>query len=150
MVGILQTALLGIDVIWLKFHWHCSQGSNEWYTGTGSYNSFKHIRRQAITWTNECLVHWRIYASLGLFRFWVQNVFLYTVMHFFITNKISTKMLLNGSLQFCGCLSRVMVISIMHMYIGILFIYTSIYMLRTRKFTYSSADSTLASIMAIH
>ena len=29
-------------------------------------NGLAPIRRQAIIWTNEVLVHWRIYASFGL------------------------------------------------------------------------------------
>ena len=32
----------------------------------GSDNGFSPNRREAIIWTNDGIVHWRIYASLGL------------------------------------------------------------------------------------
>ena len=42
-----------------KFHW------NWQCTSIGSGNGLAPNRRQAITWTNDDPVHWRIYASLG-------------------------------------------------------------------------------------
>ena len=35
-------------------------------SGIGSDNGLAHIRGQAIIWTNNGLIYWRIYASLGL------------------------------------------------------------------------------------
>ena len=43
----------------------CSQGSNWQYVRIGSVNGLAPNRRQAITWTNDDPVHWRIYAALG-------------------------------------------------------------------------------------
>ena len=44
----------------------CSQGSIWQYASVGSDNGFAPIWRQAIIWTNDGQVYWRIYASLGL------------------------------------------------------------------------------------
>ena len=49
----------------LRFHF-CSWGSNQQYSSIGSGNGLAPVRRQAIAWTNNGLVYWRIYASLGL------------------------------------------------------------------------------------
>ena len=50
----------------LKFHWNLFPGVQL----TISHHWFRYglvpVRRQAIIWTNDGLVHWRIYASLGL------------------------------------------------------------------------------------
>ena len=44
----------------------CSQYFNKQQISIGSDNGLVPNRRQAIIWTNDCLVYWRIYASLGL------------------------------------------------------------------------------------
>ena len=44
----------------------CSSGSDWHYDMIGSDNGLASNMRQAIVWTNEDLVYWRIYASLGL------------------------------------------------------------------------------------
>ena len=44
----------------------CSLGFNQEYSSFGSDNGLAPTRRQAIIWTNDVLVSWRIYASLGL------------------------------------------------------------------------------------
>ena len=44
----------------------CSFGSNLQYVIIGSDNGLAPNRRQAIIWTNDGLVYWRIYASVGL------------------------------------------------------------------------------------
>ena len=41
----------------------CSKGSNQQYASIGSDNSLATTWRQAIIWTNDGLVCWRIYAS---------------------------------------------------------------------------------------
>ena len=43
----------------------CSQGS-KWYSSIGSDNALAPNRQQAIIWSNDGLVYWCIYASLGL------------------------------------------------------------------------------------
>ena len=43
----------------------CSQESNEQYSSIGLDNGLAPIRLQAIIWTNEDPVHWRLYAALG-------------------------------------------------------------------------------------
>ena len=44
----------------------CSLGLSRQYVIIGSDNGLAPNRRQAIIWTNDDLVHWRIHASLGL------------------------------------------------------------------------------------
>ena len=44
----------------------CSQGFNKQYSSIVSDNGLAPTRRQSIIWTNDGLVYWRIYASLGL------------------------------------------------------------------------------------
>ena len=41
------------------------QESNWQYASIGSGNGLAPNRRQAITWTTDSPVHWRIYAALG-------------------------------------------------------------------------------------
>ena len=60
------------------FHWNllpwahlyfteiCSHGTNWQYGSFGSDNGLAPIRRQAIIWTNDGLVYWRIYTSPSL------------------------------------------------------------------------------------
>ena len=43
----------------------CSQESNWQLASIGSGNGLVPNRRQAITWTSEDPVNWRIYAALG-------------------------------------------------------------------------------------
>ena len=43
----------------------CSQESNWQYTSISSANGLAPNGWQAITWTNDDPVHWRIYAALG-------------------------------------------------------------------------------------
>ena len=54
----------------LDFKWYfiemCSLWSNWQNVTISSDNGLVLNRRQAIIWTNEDLVYWRIYASLGL------------------------------------------------------------------------------------
>ena len=40
--------------------------SNEQVSSIGSDDGLAPVRRQAIIWTNDGLVYWRVYASLGL------------------------------------------------------------------------------------
>ena len=42
------------------------RGSNEHYASIGSDNGLVPNRRQAIIWTNDGLVYWRICVSIGL------------------------------------------------------------------------------------
>ena len=51
-----------------KFHWKrvFSQGTNWQYASIGSNNGLALTTQQAIIWTNDGLVYWRIYASLSL------------------------------------------------------------------------------------
>ena len=44
----------------------CSVVYNLQYVIIGSDKGLAPKRRQAIIWTNDCPVYWRIYASLGL------------------------------------------------------------------------------------
>ena len=44
----------------------CSLVSNWQYGGIGSDNGLVLIRRQAIIWTDDGIIYWPIYASLGL------------------------------------------------------------------------------------
>ena len=44
----------------------CSLGSNWQLTIIGSDNGLSPNRQQAIIWTNEGLVYWPMYVSLGL------------------------------------------------------------------------------------
>ena len=44
----------------------CPLESSQNYFRIGSYNGLAPTRRQAIIWTNDGLVWWCIYASLGL------------------------------------------------------------------------------------
>ena len=51
----------------------CSHESNWQKASIGSGNRLAPKRRHAITWTNDGLVHWRIYVALGrwvVFRFY--------------------------------------------------------------------------------
>ena len=48
-----------------NLHWIFPQDSNWQYASIGSGHGLAPNRRQAITWTNDDPVHWRIYASLG-------------------------------------------------------------------------------------
>ena len=48
-----------------KFTEICSYESNWQYTSIGSDNGLAPNRPQSITWTNDDLVHWRIYVALG-------------------------------------------------------------------------------------
>ena len=41
------------------------QKSNQQYSNIGSDNGLASNGRQAFVWTNDRLVYWRIYASLG-------------------------------------------------------------------------------------
>ena len=41
-------------------------GSNWQFASIGSDNGFAQNRQQAIIWTSDSLVHWSMYASLGL------------------------------------------------------------------------------------
>ena len=54
----------------LHFKWYfivmCPFGANLQYVIIGSDNTLAPNRRQAIIWTNDGPVYWRIYASLGL------------------------------------------------------------------------------------
>ena len=50
----------------LRFHEVYSQGSNWQYSSIGSGNGLAPSRRQAIIWTDDGIVYWRIYASLSL------------------------------------------------------------------------------------
>ena len=54
----------------LNFNWNfnevCCWMCSWQYTSIGSYNGLAPRRRQAIIWSNDGLVYWRIYASLGL------------------------------------------------------------------------------------
>ena len=72
MAAISQTTHSNTFLEWtcLHFDWNftevCSQGSIEQYASIGSDNGLAPNRRQAIIWTNDGLIWWRIYASLGL------------------------------------------------------------------------------------
>ena len=44
----------------------CYWGTNQKCPSTGSDDGLAPVRRQAIFWVNDGLVHWCIYASLGL------------------------------------------------------------------------------------
>ena len=44
----------------------CSEGFNQQYPSIGSDDGLAPSRRQAIIWTNDGIVYWRIYTSLGL------------------------------------------------------------------------------------
>ena len=50
----------------LKFHWIMFLTVNWQYGSIGSDDGLAPTRRQAIIWTNDGQVWWRIYASLGL------------------------------------------------------------------------------------
>ena len=54
--------------VWISIniHWSYLPGSNWQYTSVGSDNDLAPTRRQAIIWTNDGQVSWRIYATLGL------------------------------------------------------------------------------------
>ena len=41
----------------------CAWGSNQKYPSIGSDNGLAPVRRQAIIWINEDLLHWRIYGK---------------------------------------------------------------------------------------
>ena len=54
----------------LDFKWYfvelCYLGSNWQYVSTGLDNGLVPNKWQAISWSSDGLVYWRIYASLGL------------------------------------------------------------------------------------
>ena len=49
----------------LKFHWNFSKGSNWQQASVCSCNGLAPDRRQAITWTNDDTVYWRIFPVQG-------------------------------------------------------------------------------------
>ena len=51
----------------------CSLGLSRQYVILGSDNGLAPNRRQAVIWTNDDLVHWRIHASLGLNELLTKN-----------------------------------------------------------------------------
>ena len=51
---------------WLTFHWNLFSRVQLTIFRIGSDNGLAPIIRQAIIWTNDGIVYWRIYASLGL------------------------------------------------------------------------------------
>ena len=72
MVAILQTTFtdafswMKMYRFRLKFQWYCSQGSSLQCLSISSDIGLVPTRRQAIVWTIDGLVYWRIYASFGL------------------------------------------------------------------------------------
>ena len=71
MVAILQTTFSN-TFSWMEMFWFplifqvYSEGSNWQYISIGLDNGLAPNRRQAIIWTNDGLIYWCIYASLGL------------------------------------------------------------------------------------
>ena len=51
--------------IFFEFHWSLFPRVQLTKPGIGLGNGLAPKRRQAITWTNADLIHWRIYAALG-------------------------------------------------------------------------------------
>ena len=49
----------------LRFHWNMLPRAQLKYISSGSDDASVPVRWQAIIWTNDCLVLWRIYSSLG-------------------------------------------------------------------------------------
>ena len=58
----------------------CSLGTNWQYVSIGSGNGLAPVRRQAIIWTNDGLVYWRIYSSLGLNELMTPYTIIYSVL----------------------------------------------------------------------
>ena len=56
---------INIFLFWLNFTNICSQWSIQQYAFIGSDIRWAPNRWQTITWTNNDIIHWRIYASLG-------------------------------------------------------------------------------------
>ena len=71
MAAIFQTTftnaifLMKMYEFWLKFHWSLFLRVDWQYPGIDSDNVLSPARRQAIIWTNDGLVHWRIYVSMS-------------------------------------------------------------------------------------
>ena len=87
---------------WLQFHLNFSQCSNDKWVSIGSNNRLTSNRRQAIIWTDDSLVYWHIYASLGHDELMVSSI-IANVLTDIYSYKETIKRVLPHHCQICPC-----------------------------------------------